>query len=318
MAAVREWGPRQWVKVRCYGIAWLGFLGFPVQSLLSRHDTARTVLGITGMVAFAACYTRVVWRAVPVPHTNRTPYALAGTLVIGVALTVLIGFDMVTALAFYAIALLLVSLPRRWWLLSVTVISLGYLAAGLLTGRILDDVIGTDIALFVVGWLATAFYMQIQDKRQLHQARADLARLAVSEERLRIARDLHDVMGQRLAAVALKSDLAVRLLRTDPDRAETEMTEVGPGGPRRGTHHRLRIPRRLPGRRGAHRHRAADRRRRRGHRVAGTGRPRVHCGRGRVVGGTGGRHQRGPARPRQPLPDHAGPSPGRDRRRRRR
>jgi two-component system sensor histidine kinase DesK len=49
----------------------------------------------------------------------------------------------------------------------------------------------------------------------------------VSEERLRIARDLHDVLGHRLAAIALKSDLARRLLPGDPDRAATEMAEAG-------------------------------------------------------------------------------------------
>jgi len=48
---------------------------------------------------------------------------------------------------------------------------------------------------------------------QLHDARADLADLAIGRERLRISRDLHDLLGQSLSAVSLKGDLAIGLLR---------------------------------------------------------------------------------------------------------
>ncbi len=52
---------------------------------------------------------------------------------------------------------------------------------------------------------------------QLSEARAELARLAVAEERERFARDLHDLLGHSLSVIALKAELAGRLL---PDRAE--------------------------------------------------------------------------------------------------
>ena len=48
---------------------------------------------------------------------------------------------------------------------------------------------------------------------QLRNARADLAELAIGRERLRISRDLHDLLGQSLSAVSLKGDLAIGLLR---------------------------------------------------------------------------------------------------------
>lgn len=53
------------------------------------------------------------------------------------------------------------------------------------------------------------------------------ARLAVAEERLRFSRDLHDVMGRALSAVAVKSELAAELARRDRgEAAATEMLEV--------------------------------------------------------------------------------------------
>ena len=47
--------------------------------------------------------------------------------------------------------------------------------------------------------------------------------MAVSEERLRIARDLHDLLGHSLSVIALKSDLAGRLIERDPEAARREI-----------------------------------------------------------------------------------------------
>jgi two-component system, NarL family, sensor histidine kinase DesK len=61
---------------------------------------------------------------------------------------------------------------------------------------------------------------------ELHATREEVARLAVSEERLRFARDLHDVLGHSLSLIVLKSELAGRLLPTAPERARTEVNEL--------------------------------------------------------------------------------------------
>ncbi|MFD0671135.1 sensor histidine kinase [Cohnella sp. GCM10027633] len=65
---------------------------------------------------------------------------------------------------------------------------------------------------------------QLEDQLQLANQRiSDLVKL---EERQRIARDLHDTLGQRLSLIGLKSDLASKLLRKDPDRAQSELSDV--------------------------------------------------------------------------------------------
>jgi two-component system sensor histidine kinase DesK len=70
------------------------------------------------------------------------------------------------------------------------------------------------------GWLLRAVW-------ELDAAHRLQARLAVAEERLRFARDLHDVMGRNLSVIALKSELAVQLARRGAaDRAVAEMGEV--------------------------------------------------------------------------------------------
>ncbi|TYC11241.1 sensor histidine kinase [Actinomadura syzygii] len=62
--------------------------------------------------------------------------------------------------------------------------------------------------------------------QETHDARDALARLAVTEERLRFSRDLHDLLGHSLSLIAVKSELAMRLAAADPERAGAEMADV--------------------------------------------------------------------------------------------
>lgn len=57
----------------------------------------------------------------------------------------------------------------------------------------------------------------------LQATRTELAEVAIAGERLRVSRDLHDLLGQSLSAVSLKGDLALRLLSHDPCRAKQEI-----------------------------------------------------------------------------------------------
>ena len=72
----------------------------------------------------------------------------------------------------------------------------------------------------------TAFGRLARANRELRTTREELARLAVSEERLRIARDLHDLLGHSLSVIAIKTELARRLLERDPDRAAAELDDI--------------------------------------------------------------------------------------------
>jgi two-component system sensor histidine kinase DesK len=62
--------------------------------------------------------------------------------------------------------------------------------------------------------------------QQLMEARAELALTAVAAERERFARDLHDLLGHSLSVIAIKAELAGRLLKIDPERAAAEVADV--------------------------------------------------------------------------------------------
>jgi two-component system sensor histidine kinase DesK len=61
---------------------------------------------------------------------------------------------------------------------------------------------------------------------ELSLSHDEVRRLAASAERERIGRDLHDLLGHTLSMVALKSELAGRLIERDPASAGREMAEV--------------------------------------------------------------------------------------------
>ncbi|MFD9443882.1 sensor histidine kinase [Streptomyces sp. NPDC060006] len=61
---------------------------------------------------------------------------------------------------------------------------------------------------------------------EVHETREELARMAVGRERLRFARDLHDLLGYSLSAIALKGELIHRLIDVRPGHARSETEEL--------------------------------------------------------------------------------------------
>lgn len=78
----------------------------------------------------------------------------------------------------------------------------------------------------IVGVVVMGVRRSVATERELRAAREEIASLAVMTERLRIARDLHDLLGHNLSLIALKSELARRLLAVAPERAAIEIGDV--------------------------------------------------------------------------------------------
>lgn len=84
----------------------------------------------------------------------------------------------------------------------------------------------TPIAIPVVALVTFVVARGVRDALELAEARAQLARLAADNERNRIARDLHDLLGHSLTTITLKADLAHCLSETEPAQAAQEIAEV--------------------------------------------------------------------------------------------
>ncbi|WP_051165584.1 sensor histidine kinase [Nocardia testacea] len=121
----------------------------------------------------------------------------------------------------------IVSLLRhQWWILlalsTLTGLVFGSSPATALAGAVVTFVAGAFVIATV--WL-TMWGLRVVD--EVEHAKVVEAELQVAQERLRFARDLHDVVGRGFSAIAVKSELAGVLSRSgDTDRAAREMDEV--------------------------------------------------------------------------------------------
>ena len=88
---------------------------------------------------------------------------------------------------------------------------------------------GVLLPVLLIGLAMMGFRMQLVLMRELAQARETVAKLATNEERLRLARDMHDLTGQSLSMITLKSELAAKRLTRLPASAERDaiLTELG-------------------------------------------------------------------------------------------
>ncbi|MEK4427255.1 sensor histidine kinase [Solibacillus sp. FSL K6-1523] len=87
------------------------------------------------------------------------------------------------------------------------------------------------IIINVLGVVLLPFTLYSKTRREnlegeLETARERISELTVHEERQRIARDLHDTLGQKLSMIGLKSDLAARLVEKDPQQAILEIKDI--------------------------------------------------------------------------------------------
>jgi two-component system sensor histidine kinase DesK len=218
-----------------FGIATLFFFIVPIAGLLgSRPEPLRLVVGLAGASVFLAGFLGTFAPRWLLGGGGRYT-ALAGRRGVLVGLTLgVISVALAIAdprsgwflLFFFTGASYATIRPRRWAIRAIAAISVACFVTQLIVGaRPVDAaILAADVAL--VALMTFGFRILRQTNEALWTARLDLARVAVVEERGRIARDLHDTLGQALTLIALKSQLAGRLAASDPTRAAREMAEV--------------------------------------------------------------------------------------------
>jgi signal transduction histidine kinase len=142
------------------------------------------------------------------------------------------GLPVIALIALYTVASLA---PRRQWGVAVATISVLLLALTLVRG---EDLSAADLAGNVATFaIAAVFGDSVRTRRaytsQLELRAADLeanqeaqAQRAVAEERLRIARELHDVVAHAMSVVAVQSGVGAHVIDTDPAEAKRILENV--------------------------------------------------------------------------------------------
>lgn len=216
-------------------ILWLPFFTPPMLEMLGSHPTPlRLTISLVGVVVFFALYLWVSWQsarsltshALRVFPTGLALWApVAGLAALAIGLTTLNGNSW-GAIFFYVSSGAAGWLPTRK---AIPVIGalVFFIAVAFAAQGDLADAETPVVFVGTVGAIVIAFCWSFANSQQLRLAREAMERAsAVNEERLRIARDLHDLLGHNLSLIALKSELAQRLVDSAPDRAANEMRDV--------------------------------------------------------------------------------------------
>jgi two-component system, NarL family, sensor histidine kinase DesK len=216
-------------RIRWSQAVGLLFLIGPVSDLRqASYPPAQTAGIVCALAAFVVVYLALL---PPVPALTgggprRIQAALAVFAVIA-ALPLALGAPNSFALLFVYVAAaagaLLAPLAAAIAIAATATAVGGGLAA---TGSGSSAVAAYALTIVAVGTVMAALGGLARANRALREAREELAQTAVAEERLRIARDLHDLLGHSLSVVALKTELAAKLVASDPVRAQAELAEV--------------------------------------------------------------------------------------------
>ncbi|MFD8091741.1 sensor histidine kinase [Streptomyces malaysiensis] len=214
------------IKLMWIGI-WMAYMGAPVSDLADGHHTVpATVCGALGLLAFVTVYLALIFRHTGRALSRRTVFGALGTIcALAVVLTLTMGGDWLVLCVYVSVAFGAV-LPLRLsrWAIplnTVCMVAVGVLVRGshgLVSALIVPSLLG--------GFAMTGVRQMVRTTRALRAARATVAQLAANEERLRLARDLHDLLGHSLSLITLKSELAGRMLPGKPEQAARQVADI--------------------------------------------------------------------------------------------
>ncbi|WP_330461950.1 histidine kinase [Streptomyces sp. NBC_00820] len=212
------------VKVLWIGV-WLVFLSSPIDDLTSgRHTTGGTVAGALGLTAFVVVYLSLVFRNMGRAFSGRlviVPLVLLGVLAPVLAYT--LGSPWLGLFVYLSVACG-ATLPARaaGWAIPATGAVMYFV--GLHSSE--QEARGLLALVVLIGFAMVGVGQLIRTTIELRKARATVAQLAANEERLRLARDLHDLLGHSLSLITLKSELAGRMLPDHPEKAAQQVADI--------------------------------------------------------------------------------------------
>jgi two-component system sensor histidine kinase DesK len=216
------------IKLAWIGI-WLLYLGAPVSDLTGGGHSAPVTAGAAvGLGGFVTGYLALVFlRTSAAPeHAERWVHWLLGALSgLALALSAALGESWLVLFVYVAVACgaALPGRVSRWAVPAVTA-ALVAVGAAVAPGGTLYP--GLVIPALLGGFAMMGVKQLVRTMQELRAARETVAQLAATEERLRLARDLHDLLGHSLSLITLKSELAGRMLPGRPGEAAVQVADI--------------------------------------------------------------------------------------------
>jgi two-component system, NarL family, sensor histidine kinase DesK len=188
---------------------------------------------VVGLALFGCALALVLRSAVSPEQSQRTRIALVGALVIvtlGLWLPAYAwavpGQEPWAWAAGFAIGACALAVPLAGPIVAVGLGAMAAAGAVVFDGSVVQN-LGFTLGSAAVVWLTGVVLVWLLGLVWAAEAgREAEADLVLAQERLRVSRELHDVLGHRLGIIALKAELAANLAATDPARSAAESGEI--------------------------------------------------------------------------------------------
>jgi signal transduction histidine kinase len=194
-----------------------------------------TVRGLPGGT-FALGYVLVLLHTLPLAGRRRFPGAvLALSVASGLAVAALGLPPEILGVAILVAVYTVAAYADRWVpLVGLAVAEVGSAAVQLTSGRFQAPTVVSNALVIGAAWLVghfvgvrRAYIRQLEERTaELERARAELARRAVVEERLRLARELHDVVAHAMSVIAVQSGVGAHVADTQPEEAAKALAAI--------------------------------------------------------------------------------------------
>ena len=225
--SVDEQHSNQRRAARIAGLLWLFYLAYPIGDIYrGTLATPQRIAGASGLTIFIVVYIYAYFRRFyrqSSPIESWTPVIVLATIVVGFTFFVSASW---LGLMIYVVTAAGCSLSQQTVIPTTITFAACTAILGTLTGSSFSDIAPLAFEVLLVGMTMLFLRRLIATNAELRLAREEKARLAVAEERLRFARDLHDLLGHSLSLIALKSELAGRLVEVSPERAQAEIHDI--------------------------------------------------------------------------------------------
>lgn len=231
-----SWLPRKAWGRRRFGVVWIAlwsvFLVEPLSVGWDRRDTAEGWAGMAVTVAFAVWYvgffavvrSRRIDNGWLIEGRAMATVGVLVALVLAVADCLLLGQVGSTTAVYIGVMLVMTSRGMPALVLGAVNAGLWYFAGFVVTGWTPDN--GLLLGSLTATLAIFGFQQVMIGNVRLREAQQENQRLAISEERNRFARDLHDILGHSLTVITVKAELANRLMEVDPARAKAEVEDL--------------------------------------------------------------------------------------------
>jgi signal transduction histidine kinase len=180
-------------------------------------------------------YALALLHTLPLAARRRFPGAvLALSVASGLAVAALGLPPVVLGLAILVAVYSVAAYGSRWLALAgLAAAELGSAAVQLTPGRFQAPTVVSNGLVIGAAWLLghfvgvrRAYTARLEQTAELERARAELARQAVAEERLRLARELHDVVAHSISVIAVQSGVGAHIADTQPQEAAKALAAI--------------------------------------------------------------------------------------------